>query len=200
MTQRAWGVIREGRSPLSTHTGRVAVSPAMGDIGNVLTNTAPQGCTGAKCRQALGSTQQSLSQWEHPGATHSTPQLDAGPGADRSWEKSVAERALIPGDSTATSILAATAPQPPSTPHHRLTLDLEQTQQRKGCNLGLLLGWTVDPYTGSLWWQGPHLLLESPPLGQGMNSRETEPWDLNDHHAICNNDCGTEKVKLETIG
>ena len=27
------------------HTGRVAVSPAMGDIGNVLTNTAPQGCT-----------------------------------------------------------------------------------------------------------------------------------------------------------
>ena len=62
MTQRAWGVIREGQSPLSTHTGRVAVSPAMGDIGNVLTNTAPQGCTGAKCRQALGSTQQSLSQ------------------------------------------------------------------------------------------------------------------------------------------
>ena len=30
--------------------------------------------------------------------------------------------------------------RPPSTPHHRLTLDLEQTQQRKGCKLGLLLG------------------------------------------------------------
>lgn len=32
--------------PTVSARGRVAVSPAMGDIGNVLTDTAPQGCTG----------------------------------------------------------------------------------------------------------------------------------------------------------
>lgn len=56
------GVWSGGPEPTVSARGRVAVSPAMGDIGNVLTDTAPQGCTGAKCRQALGSPQQSLSQ------------------------------------------------------------------------------------------------------------------------------------------
>ena len=63
-------------------------------------------------------------------------------------------------------------PQPQPTPHHSLAPDRGWTQQGKGHNPELRLSRAVDAYKGGaqvLWMHGPHLLQQSPPLGQGIH-------------------------------
>lgn len=85
-------------------------------------------------------------------------------GADRSWEKTATEAVQSPGSGRATSVLAALIPWPQhhTTAHHSLALDLGQTQQRKGCNLQLLLSGTEN--VGPPWSHRSHFLQQSPPL------------------------------------
>ena len=78
-------------------------------------------------------------------------QLSARSGADRYWDKAAMETIQISGRGTASSISTATMPQaqPQPTPYHSSALNLGQAPPKKGCNLGLLLNWSTDAYTGS---------------------------------------------------
>lgn len=121
----------------------------------------------------LRSTQRFVLQQEHPGPAHSTPQLSAGSEAYRSWEKSAltTSRTLVAAQTPQFLQLKHPNTQSPSTPNQSTVLDLGQTQQGKGCDLGLLLSGAMDAYTG----KAQIFCEQSPPSGQGMFSRAMEP-------------------------
>lgn len=109
-----------------------------------------------------------ISQREHPGSTHFTPWLST-----RSREKSATRGSPQVKHSHLNSIPVDGTPpnsQPQSTPHHSLALDLGQTQQRRRCDLGLLLSRIVDAYTGGTWVPCEHTgLASAASLGQGTH-------------------------------
>lgn len=101
-------------------------------------------------RQMLGrSTQWFLFQQECPGSAHSI-QLGTRSGKRRLWEKSATKAAQTPGGRRAPPIPTVQHLDPQSQPtlHHSSTLDLGQTQLRKGNDLALLLRVTMDADTG----------------------------------------------------
>lgn len=65
-------------------------------------------------------------------------------------------------------------PQPQPIPHYNPELDPGQTQQRKGCNLQLLLSGTEN--VGPPWSHRSHFLQQSPPLAAAHALKGNGTW------------------------
>lgn len=152
-------------------------------------------------RQALGrSTQQFVSQWEGLGSGDSTPQLSARCGADKPRRSLSQRQSRSQAAVQLPQFLQPQHPWPPKpqpTPHHRLVLDQGGTQQRKGCDPGLLLSGTTDADTGGaellcdytgLTCFNNHLLGERAWLNLTLRAstpeagEQTPPWQDGDSH------------------